>query len=386
MSRARVSLKGVMFCDSRKVYNGVTLVTPTQGKGAWLIDIMGRVVNHWDIPYFASSDAKLLPNGNLLYAGKVDSGPLSDLEGTGGILLEVDWDSKVIWEYRDPYLHHAFDRLKNGNTLTLKWVKVPDDIAVLVKGGEPGSEKDGVMLGDVIQEITPEGKVVWEWIAHKHLKPDTFPRCPVCPRNTWTHANAVTELPDGNKLVSFMKINTIAVIDKKTGEFKWQWGEGTLAHQHCPTMLDNGNILVFDNGMHPYGFAMGRSRVIEVDPTNNEIVWAYGGGDISCEFYASTLGSCQRLPNGNTLICEGTTGRIFETNPSLELIWEFSNYFPSSKPYPVQPRSYMVCSAYRYGMDYCGLKGVSWGMEKEDMPGTLVEEAIVKARLKHLGY
>ena len=147
MSYARTSLKGVMFYDSQRAYNGVTLFTPTEGEGTWLIDMMGRLVNHWQIPYQPGCDARLLPDGNLLYAGKVATGPLVDLDGAGGILLEVDWDSNVVWEYQEPYLHHTFYRTKNGNTFILKWVKVPDDIAVRVKGGDPGSERDGVMWG-----------------------------------------------------------------------------------------------------------------------------------------------------------------------------------------------------------------------------------------------
>lgn len=396
MSYARTSLKGVMFYDSQRAYNDVTLFTPKEGEGAWLIDMMGRLVNHWQIPYQPGCDARLLPNGNLLYAGKVATGLLVDLDGAGGILLEVDWDSNVVWEYQEPYLHHTFYRTKNGNTFILKWVKVPDDIAVRVKGGFPDSEGDGVMWRDAIQEITADGKVVWEWVAHRHLEPDVTPDCPVCPRSTWTHANAVSELPDGNILVSFMGINTISIIDKKMGDIKWQWGAwtgadrgpGDLVHQHCPTMLDNDNILVFDNGMHTGGFAWGFSRVIEVNPRNNEIVWKYGGGEIQSEFYSATLGSCQRLPNGNTLICARTTGRIFEVNSSLELVWEFANNLPSYESYPAQTRSHMVYSAYRYGMDYSGLKGpVSLPVERQPAPGTPVkEEAAVEERLERLGY
>ena len=388
MSYARTSLKGVMFYDSRRADSGLTLFAPMEGKGAWLLDMMGRLVNHWKIPYQPGCDAKLLPNGNLLYAGKVADGPLADLEGAGGILLEVDWDGNVVWEYKDSYLHHTFDRMKNGNTLVLQWVEVPGEIAAKVKGGDPGTERDGVMWGDAIQEITPDGKVVWEWIAHEHLDPEVTLRCPVCPRDTWIHANAVSELPDGNILASFMKINTIAIIDKKTGAIKWQWGSGELAHQHCPIMLDNGNVLVFNNGMHPNGFAFSFSRVLEVNPKTNEVVWVYGGGEVMTQFYSSTLGSCQRLSNGNTLICEGTTGRIFEVNSSSELVWEFANNLPSYEPYPAQTKSHMVCSAYRYGMDYSGLKGaVSLGMEREPAPDTSVrEETALKARLEHLGY
>ena len=390
MSYARTSLKGVMFYDSVKAYNGVTLFTPMEGRDVWLIDMMGRLVNHWRTPYQPGCDAKLLPNGNLLYAGKITSGPLAGLEGAGGILLELDWDGNVVWECKDPYLHHTFDRMQNGNTLVLKWVKLPDNIAGRVKGGDSGTEIDGVMWGEAIQEIAIDGKLVWEWVAHEHLDPDVTPRCPVCPRSTWIHANAVSELPDGNILVSFAKSDVIAIIDKRTGDIKWQWGPGKLAHQHCPTVLDNGNILVFDNGMHPGGFAWGFSTVIEVNPKNNKIVWEYGGGGEEClDFYSSTLGSCQRLPNGNTLICEGTTGRIFEITPALELVWEFANNLPLYEPPPGQTRSHMVCSAYRYGMDYSGLKRtVSIPTERQSAPGTLseTEEKAVRARLGALGY
>ena len=165
-------------------------------------------------------------------------------------------------------------------------------------------------------------------------------------------------------------------------------GTEQLAHQHCPTMLDNGNILVFDNGMHPKGFAFSFSKVLEVNPKTNEVVWQYGGREVMTQFYSSTLGSCQRLPDGNTLICEGITGRIFEVNPSSELVLEFANNLPSYEPYPAQTRSHMVCSAYRYGLDYSGLKEpVSQPIERQAAPGTMVEEmAAVKARLEQLGY
>lgn len=396
MSYARTSLKGVTFYDSTRAYNGLTLFTPVEGKGAWLVDMMGRRVNYWETAYYPGYDAKLLPNGNLLYAGRVDSGPLADLEGAGGILLEIDWDGNLVWEYKDPYLHHTFDRMGNGNTLVLKWVRLPDDTAARVKGGDPGTERDGAMWGDAIQEVTPGGRVVWEWVAHESIDPGATRRCPICPRSTWGHANSVSALSDGNLLVSFAFTNTIAIVDRKTGGVKWQWGPykegdqapGDLSHQHCPTMLDNGNILVFDNGMHPGGFAFSFSRVVEVSPTTGDIAWVYGGGDVAGEFYSPMLGSCQRLPNRNTLICEGTTGRIFEVTPSLQLAWEFVNNLPAHEPYPAQTRSHMVCSAYRYGMDYAGLKQpVSQPTEREPAPGTPTDGGkAVEKRLQRLGY
>jgi hypothetical protein len=360
MSFARTSIKGLVFCDSRRAYRGLTLFTPAEGKGVWLIDMLGEFVNQWELDYKPGCYGELLPNGTLLYAGRVDDGPLVDIEGAGGILLEVDWNGNVVWEYKDPYLHHAFYRMKNRNTLVLKWVEVPKEIAVKVKGGDPGSERQGIMWGEAIQEIRPNGKVVWEWVAHEHLDPEAINRCPLCPRDTWLHANACVELPDGNILTSFAKINTVAIVDKKTGDIKWQWGStGELAHQHCPSMIDNGNILVFDNGFHPNGLAQNYSRVLEIDPASDKMMWSYEGpddGDLKMLIYSSMYSSCQRLPNGNTLACEGTTGRIFEVTSGGDLVWEFVNYLPSCETSPINSRSYPVYSAYRYGMDYPGLR------------------------------
>jgi len=356
MSYARTSLKGVVFHDSRRAYNGVTLLTPLDGKGAWLIDMLGRTLHCWQTPYPAAGDARLLASGNLLYAGKLAGSPLAELDGAGGVLMEMNWDGDVIWQYEDLYLHDGFSRMDNGNTLVTRWVEVPGEIAGKVVGGDPGSERDGVMWGDALEEITPQGRLVWEWVAHEHLKPEEDIGCLVCPRSEWTHLNAVEVLGDGNILVSFMKTNTIAIIERETGRLKWKWGPGELAHQHSPSRLDNGHILVFDNGFHPYGFPWGFSRVLEVDPESGAMVWSYGGGAETTEFYSATMSSCQRLPNNNTLICEGNTGRIFEVDYKGRLVWEFANNLPSDGSGALQPGSRMVYTAYRYGMDYPGLK------------------------------
>jgi hypothetical protein len=360
VSYARTGIKGLAFCDSRLAYGGFTLFTPVEGTGVYLIDMQGRQVNQWEMEYQPGCYGELLYNGKLLYAGRVADGPLADIEGAGGILLEVDWNGHVTWEYKDPYLHHAFYRMKNENTLVLKWIEVPNKIAEQVQGGDTESEREGVMWGDMIQEIKPNGKVVWEWIAHEHMDPKVFQRCPICPRDTWLHANACVELPDGNILTSFAKINTVAIIHKRSGDIKWYWGgKGELAHQHSPSHLENGNVLIFDNGFHPQGMATNYSRLLEVNPKKNEMVWSYEGpkgGEWKSVPYSSMYSNCQRLPNGNTLACEGTTGRIFEVTSGGDLVWEYVNYLPSSEELSMKSRSYPVYSAYRYGMDYPGLK------------------------------
>jgi hypothetical protein len=55
-----------------------------------------------------------------------------------------------------------------------------------------------------------------------------------------------------------------------------------------------------------------------------EIEWQYIG-DPPESFYSATMGSCQRLPNGNTLITDSEKGRAFEVTRSGEIVWEWLN-------------------------------------------------------------
>jgi len=238
--------------------------------------------------------------------------------------------------------------------MVLKWVKVPEDMAAKVKGGLPGTELEGVMWTDAFQEISPSGKVVWEWKAYEHLDLEKDPICPLCARNQWTDANTCKVLPNGDILTSFRRTNTVAIIDKQNGDIKWRWGYGIVAHQHAPTLLDNGNILVFDNGFHPVGLTQGISQVLELNPKNNEIVWSYRD-DPTGDIYCPKMGSCQRLEYGNTLICLGDWGRIFEIRKNGEVVWDFES--PFFYDHPVLGHTNMVFCAHRYGYDYEGFQG-----------------------------
>jgi hypothetical protein len=386
----------VTIYDSLKAYNGYTLFAPLGGKTVWLVDMKGRFIHRWEMQYRPGEYGKLLPNGNLLYAGKITTGPLTDFGGSGGTLMEVDWDGNTVWKYEETYLHHDFCRMSNGNTMVLRWVKVPEDVAAKVKGGVPGTEKEGVMWTDAFQEVTPAGDVVWEWMAYEHLDPEVDIICPICSRGEWTHGNSCFVMPDGDILTTFRTTDTIAIIDKGNGDIKWRWGAGELAHPHDPTLLDNGNILVFDNGSHRKLDLINYSRVVEVNPNTEKIEWEYKAKPAD-SFYSHLISGCQRLTNGNTLICEGLAGRIFEVTTEGEIVWEFINPFnnPSSGG---EPNS-RVFRAYRYSPDYEGFKGRSlnpdrfeWVIQEKGKTEAAQahapsdKEKLVQKRLGQLGY
>jgi len=383
--------------DPRKTYDGYTLFSPMGPGYVWLIDMEGNFVHCWEMGYLPGEHGRFLPNGNLLYAGKVIPAPMNHLGGFGGILIEADWDSNIVWEHEDLYQHHDFYRMDNGNTMVLRWVQVPEDIAAKVKGGFPGSERDGKMWTDSFREISPDGNVVWEWFGYEHLNLDIDTICPLCPRSEWTHANACFVLPNGDILTTFLRTNTIAIIDKVTGEIKWRWGRETLAHPHDPTFLDNGNVLVFDNGIHRKLAIPNYSRVLEINPRTDEIVWEYKD-DPARHFYGSQVSGCQRLPNGNTLICEGTTGRIFEVTPEKQTVWEFWSPFYSNVQ--VYGWTNQIFRAYRFSPDYEGLRGKTldpgafkWVLQRKNKPDIVRcydslddDEAPLEKRLRDLGY
>ena len=128
-------------------------------------------------------------------------------------------------------------------------------------------------------------------------------------------AHRIPAFAAGNILISMRNINAIAVLDGRTAEVSWIWGPTNLTFQHDPTLLENGHILLFDNGLE-------RSRVLEVDPSSYEIVWAYAPRS---GFLSKTRGSNQRLANGNTLITESDRGYVLEVTPDQEVVWKFAN-------------------------------------------------------------
>jgi hypothetical protein len=348
---------GVRAHDPDRAYQGYTLFTPSAGGNlVYLIDMQGDVAHTWKMPYPPGIHGWLTPQGTLVYNGKVlepggrrfiDSGPWK-----GGSLLEMTWDGEILWEVRHPDHHHDGIKLRNGNVLLLCMAELPDEIARRVVGGMPGSEHEGVMHADYLVEMTTNGEEVWRWNSWEHLDPVEDRIVAVQDhRSEWTHGNTVVEMDDSNIIVSFRNISTVIVIERASGEITWKLGAPPLAQQHAPVPLENGNLLIFDNGTHRLDHPVPFSRVIEVDMATKEIVWTYQEGYVS-EFFSPFISNAQRLPNGNTLICEGSFGRIFEVTRDGEVVWEFINphhHEPVSIP-GTAPRN-TVFRAFRYGID-----------------------------------
>jgi outer membrane protein assembly factor BamB len=111
----------------------------------------------------------------------------------------------------------------------------------------------------------------------------------------------------------------VAIVDPEARAVVWSWGPGELDRPHHPSVLPNGNLLIFDNGN-----LRGWSRLVELEPASGTIVWEYRG-DPPESFSSPVRGSAQALPNGNVLVTESSRGRVFEVTRDGAVVWTFLN-------------------------------------------------------------
>ena len=178
--------------------------------------------------------------------------------------------------------------------------------------------------------------------------------------NKWFDAGDERFKPD-NIIMDSREANIMWIIDHESGDVVWRVGPdftatkelkrfGTIVGPHHTHMIPKGlpgegNIMVYDNGgwagygapnqFSRTGMKVTRrdsSRVVEFDPTTLEIVWECEGeshgrdGEFNFNgnyFYSPLTSDAQRLPNGNTLICEGCSSILREYTADNELVWEY---------------------------------------------------------------
>lgn len=343
---------GVLVHDERRATPGYTLFSPLNGKATYLIGMRGEVVHEWAHPLVTATYARLLPGGNLLWAGRLPEGP-QNMGGRGGLIREYGWDGKVLWEHRHVGQHHDLRRLSNGNTVFLGWDVVPPAAAKRIPGGLPGTQHaDGCMYGDTIVEVTPEGETAWLWRAWEAMELERYPLWVNQHRDEFAHANAIEPLANGDYMVSFRRLNSIVIIDRTSGKVRWEHRDDSWGMQHDCTQLANGNILLFANGVSTPGNPF--SRVIELDPATRQTVWEYRARP-AYTFFSPHISGAQRLASGNTLVCEGQWGRIFEVTPAGEIVWEYvSPYFGPDR---AGDPSNEVFRAYRFAANAPELGG-----------------------------
>jgi hypothetical protein len=254
--------------------------------------------------------------------------------------------------------HHEARRLLNGNILVLASV---EQILENVQGAGPVN-----VLGDMIVVLNRDLHVVWTWDAFDHLDARRMAtqrdRCTpdACPplflsaeANDWLHANAVTETPDGNLLLSLRSQDWVIKIDyqrgRGTGNVIWKLGKDGdfrivssdpdpwFSHQHDATLHVDGSLSLFDNGnvrREADENARSRGQVFRLDEQNlvAELVL---NADLGA--YAFALGSAQRLENGNYFFNVGfrqdATGISIEVDPSGNPVYAIQGSAPEYRTF-----------------------------------------------------
>jgi len=142
----------------------------------------------------------------------------------------------------------------------------------------------------------------------------------------WTHSNSLQVAPTGEIVHSIRHLDTVVAISPQFDGIAWRIGRfhsyfafpnpsDQFYHQHFARMLDNGNLLLFDNGNgRPAAQGGSYSRALELaldwGSMTSTKVWEYrhrvsnNDGSVSYK-YADAAGMAERLENGNTLILFG---------------------------------------------------------------------------------
>ena len=166
---------GVQQYQQNKSYGGYVLLSPQDASATYLIDMEGQVVHSWPLPQDMSVSmvARLLDNGHLLRGIKrTDKG--RDKSGPGTIIQELDWQGKLVWEYKSPgqqtRLRDDYYRLGNGNTLFMAFEEITRAEAIAL-GATQERIGNGVetLWPNKLVEVNPAGDIVWEWRFQDHF-------------------------------------------------------------------------------------------------------------------------------------------------------------------------------------------------------------------------
>ena len=137
----------------------------------------GELAHRWQTQYLPGQSVYMLENGHLLRAARPGGyrGPFK-AGGGGGVVQEIAWDGRVVWEFRfadeNRRAHHDIEPLPNGNVLIIAWELKTADEAVAA-GLDQQPMGDGSIWPDFVVEVEPirpqGGNIVWEWHAWDHL-------------------------------------------------------------------------------------------------------------------------------------------------------------------------------------------------------------------------
>jgi len=308
------------------------------------------------VGYYVPGQEPLVDHGTtlLLVHENVRAPAISDHVLLDDTIIEVDWNGTITWRWH-PYEHVEELGFDEAARQVLR-----HNPNLLPAGG-----------GGALGGPAPGPGSVGDWL---HINSLSYVGA-----NRWFDAGDRRFHPD-NVIWDAREANIIAIVDRASGRIVWKLGPrydgseaerqlGWIIGQHHAHIIPrglpgDGNLLVFDNGGWagygvgnpgaPSGLKIARrdfSRVLEIDPMTLRIVWQYTPREAgfvvpldAARFYSPFISSAQRLPNGNTLITEGSDGRLLEVTVDHRIVWEYISPYWRKPPLALN----LIYRAYRY--------------------------------------
>lgn len=267
-----------------------------------------------------------------------------------------------------PYNNHSYIRTDNHDFIYLNdnhyilpaYVNRPN-VDMTAYGGASSVE----LTDFVFQEII-NGQVVFEWDTKdfpeflQHTDPIYYQQFATNPRVDYFHFNSINIDPfDNNFIVSARHTNQIIKINRTTGQIMWRFGgsnsdfnlvgNSVISHPHHATILSNGNLLLFDNGVTK---TPKQSRLVEFDIDETNFTATIAKEYTETGRYFDIMGSAQKLDNGNYFIGWGgnITSQVnanksditeINSNGNIVLDLSFSNN-PNSFTYSYRALKYNI--------------------------------------------
>ena len=294
--------------------------------GALLIDPQGKVVHTWrlstdELPESSEPDyRKNLYGSNILRDGSI----IFLMQETGGGIVKVDYDGRVVWTLPGKY-HHAVSLTDDGGFWTFEGNQGDfDPILTLVDVGT-GKVRRTINMADV-RAANPDTHIFdlqrmlnIEHAVHANgIKPLSL-----------RLANAFPGFKPGDLLISYQTTNLVFILDPQSLEVKW-WRIGPWDRQHDPRWNPDGSISVLSNNTREVERGSGHySDIVDIDPSNFKTKILLRGRDYG---FLSMINGRHRLTDAGTLlITSSTQGRVFEIDRAGRVVFEFVNLYDAQK-------------------------------------------------------
>jgi len=333
--------KGVAVYDRSRALEGLNFFTSGHAPVATLMDMEGAVLKTWTADpnkvfpglvlsghdrgcdrFFRS--ARLLPDG----------GVVALFEQIG--LVRLDAASHPVWAFRARTHHDVFPDRSGGFWVLTREMRTVAEV-----------RPDDPVWEDFVAQLTPEGRLVRRVSILEAFRRSAYApmltRLPPGPDVFHTNSLVVLDgslagrsphFREGNILLTIRHLDAVAVLDPQEERIVWALS-GQWRLPHGARLLGNGHLLLFDN----LGSMRASSRVLELDPLTQEVLWRFGG--VSGEdLFSESSSFVQRLSNGDTLIGESNFGRAVEVTPDHRVVWEFVN------PNRAGPKGDLVATLY----------------------------------------